>query len=542
MSAPGGNGPGQGEEQNKEQETAVVEDSDLEVMEQEQENPVRALVPADPSARMDWAKAAASEPNHEVIDILRIVLKKTDKAASFFLTDKQKGYLVFKLLSIPKEKVVGIDQEDHRTIRVHMNTVAEPYKVAYSVQVKDGLVTLPMRMFRRLTKVRVMRAGIGTDKEEITNMLEYFGTIEEPVHWCTYFEDHPHPNTLSEEESMMRGIKSGDATVKMYVSKPIPNFALLPNGKKVRVKYNAQPTNCARCHQGIRGCRGNGNAAKCEKAGGKAVPLAEFWKIVTAETEEQRAQRGEGEESSEIPGNVLLVEGLGKEAGIEWLKQFLVSGHTALEARMDTTTVRRSKDKKTWEITGLSPTDIRAVLEGCSGTQYKGRTAYCTPVVASGNSLFELESESGQSENEEDGENKEEGDEANTEEDPLPGATGPGTEKDAEGFEKVETKSAEKKRKKAEKAAKRDEEKRQELEHAKKTGVLDKNGEHKTPPKQAKQTRSSKSKRSAAEASLTPPGAPAPARSRSSRREKTDAQLSPNPTETVTGGQGQTKQ
>ena len=147
-------------------------DGDLEVVEQEQENPVRALVPADPSAQMDWARAAASQPSNEVIDILRIVLKKTDKAASYFLTDKQKGNLIFKLLSIPKEKVVGIDQEDHRTIRVHMNTVAEPYKVAYSIQVKDGLVTLPMRMFRRLTKGRVMRAGIGTDKEEITNMLE----------------------------------------------------------------------------------------------------------------------------------------------------------------------------------------------------------------------------------------------------------------------------------------------------------------------------------------------------------------------------------
>ena len=140
-------------------------------------------------------------------------------------------------------------------------------------------MTLPMRMFRRNTRVRIQRAGIGTDKNEITDMLSHFGTIEEDVHWCNYFEDHPHPNTLSEEEQMMRGIKSGDATVRMFISKPIPNFCLLPSGKKVRVQYNAQPVNCARCFQGIRGCRGNGNAAKCEKAGGKAVPLAEFWKI-----------------------------------------------------------------------------------------------------------------------------------------------------------------------------------------------------------------------------------------------------------------------
>ena len=49
------------------------------------------------------------------------------------------------------------------------------------------------------------------------------------------------------------------------------------------------------------------NVAKCEKAedNGKAVPLAEYWKIITAEAEEQRAQKRDGEETSEIPGTSL---------------------------------------------------------------------------------------------------------------------------------------------------------------------------------------------------------------------------------------------
>ena len=100
---------------------------------------------------------------------------------------------------------------------------------------------------------------------------------------------------------------------------------------------------------------------------------------------------------------MLLVEGLGKEAGIDWLKQFLGAG--GMTASIENGQVRRSKDKYTWEITSLSPVEIRDALEGCSGTQYKGRTVYCTPVVANGNSLFESQSESGQEETDESGDN-----------------------------------------------------------------------------------------------------------------------------------------
>ena len=65
-------------------------------------------------------------------------------------------------------------------------------------------------------------------------------------------------------------------------------MAFLPNGKKVRVRYPAQPITCARCHQGIRGCRGGGNAAKCEKKGGKQVPLGntqlQMFTVLASET------------------------------------------------------------------------------------------------------------------------------------------------------------------------------------------------------------------------------------------------------------------
>ena len=120
-----------------EMETELVNDSATRGAESEvaesMENLERASVLADTRNTRTFADAAVLARNDsEVKDILRIVLKKTDGSASFFFSDKQKGYLVFKLLDIPKEKVVGIDQEDFRTIRVHLNTWAEPYKVAWS--------------------------------------------------------------------------------------------------------------------------------------------------------------------------------------------------------------------------------------------------------------------------------------------------------------------------------------------------------------------------------------------------------------------------
>ena len=503
----------------------------MDVTEQEQGgvNNDRALVAVE-SQDKSWASVAATDAEEDVIrDVLRIVLKKTDKSASFFLSDKQKGKLVFQQLDIPKEKVIGIDMEDFRTIRVHMNTWAEPWKIAYSIQVKDGLVTLPMRMFRRNTKVRIQRAGVGTSKTEITEMLSHFGTIEEDVHWCTYFEDHPHPNTLSEEERMMRGIKNGEATVRMFISKPIPSFGLLPNGRKVRVKYNAQPTTCARCHQGIRGCKGNANAAKCERAGGQSVPLAEYWAILTAETE---VQREEGVETAEIPGNVLLVEGLGKEAGIDWLKQFLGAG--GMTATIESGQLRRSKDKNTWEITGLSPAEIRDALEGCSGTQYKGRTVYCTPVVANGNSLFETQSESGQSEdddankeNDDNGNNDDEKNDGKKDDDddsPLPPVGE--TPKKTDEFQTVESKSAEKKRKKEERQAKAKADKEAELAYAKKHGLVNSEGDHKSPPKHKSKGKTA-AKRSSKEAGLSPTSNPPKTRQ---TRERTASQRLPSQT------------
>ena len=203
--------------------------------------------------------------------------------------------------------------------------------------------------------------------------------------------------TAPPKRKLLLGIKNGDVETKMYIDKHIPSFCLLPSGRKVRVRYSAQPVTCARCHQGIRGCRGNANAAKCEKAGGKAVPLAEYWEILTGGDDKEKQKGGE---ETVIPGNTLLVEGLGKEAGVAWLKLFL--GQCLCGSWDENVEITRSEDKLSWEVKGLSPEDIRKTLEMVSGTQFKGRTTYCTPVVTS-NPLFKPQSSDSESESTGDG-------------------------------------------------------------------------------------------------------------------------------------------
>ena len=409
-----------------------------------------------------YAQAASSESSGEhtvIVDVLRIVLKKTKPGANYYLKHKEKAKLVFMQLGVPRHHVVGIDQEDFRTIRVHMNCAAAQWKVAHSIEIKDGLITLPMRMFRRLTTVTVS-AGVDTRPIEVTTMLNHFGTFETMIDYKlkSYYED-ADISKLTLEEKMMRGVRNGDIEVKMFIKKHIPSFALLGSGKRVRVRYPAQPVTCARCHQGIRGCRGGANAARCEKKGGVQVPLQDFWKTLIAPAEGERREAEQGQEEAEIPGNVLRIEGLGKSAGKEWVRLYL---NIALDRFLDDVDMVQSENKLAWEVTGLSPEEIQSILQKVAGTQFKGKTVYCAPVVKDVNvvNTDASPSEPGTGE-ENEGENSSNKDEKSDKEDPS-------NSQGEEDFEKVERrkKSAEKKERarKAKEQGKKEEEAEKELQ------------------------------------------------------------------------------
>ena len=206
-----------------------------------EENLETALVPVDPAVpNQSWADVAATNKDDTVVDILRIVLKKTEKSGSFFLSDVEKSRLVFRQLGVSNSDVVGIDQEDFRTIRVHLTCPAEGYKIAHSLQVKDGLVTLPMRMFRRLTKVFISRVGVRGDVAEVEEMLGHFGSVEETIRWRTYYNSHQNPSLLTEDEKLLLGIKTGDVETKMYIESHIPSFCLLPSAVEGRSEFATQ--------------------------------------------------------------------------------------------------------------------------------------------------------------------------------------------------------------------------------------------------------------------------------------------------------------
>ena len=321
------------------------------------------------------AAAGSGSESNEIVDIINIVLKKTKQGVSYYLGHKEKANLVFFLLKIPRAAVVGIDQSDHRTIQVYCREKADRWRVSHSIQIKEGLITLPMRMFKRLTNVRVQWAGVKTSDEEIIEMLRKFGTFQQdppPVKKCTYYETADE-DKLDIQERMMLGLENGDKEVQMFINKHIPSYALLPKGRKVRVWYNIQPATCSRCGQGIRGCKGKANAAKCQAAGGKQIPLIEQWKLVTAEAE---AEASEAEQASTI--NSIRMEGTNINANEEGIMTMLSPG---LKRTLDKEQMQRSEDGKAWTITGLAPVEIRDILEQVSGTQHAGRTIFVTPIL-----------------------------------------------------------------------------------------------------------------------------------------------------------------
>ena len=361
------------------------------------------------------ATAGDSSQNKKIVDVIQIVLKKTRKEASYYLGHRDKAKLVFFLLKIPRNIVVGIDQADHRTLRVFCTENADKWRVAHSITVKEGIITLPMRLFKRLTTVKVQWAGIEINEQMVVDMLRKFGTFhQEPVevHKCKYFEKVPE-DKLSMEEKLMVGLETGDKEVQMYVHRQIPSYGLLENGRRVRIDYPAQAQTCSRCHQGIRGCKGKANAAKCEKAGGPLIPLEEHWKIITAGEPDEADLSGEISEIS-----VVRLEGTNPRATTDNIREILAP---ALTREVEDGQMLRSEDGKAWTVKELATVEIRNILNHVSGMQYSGRTIFVTPLldIVSDNSNKENSSKEN-SNNSETGQKSQEGEtpEKEGEEDP----------------------------------------------------------------------------------------------------------------------------
>ena len=92
----------------------------------------------------------------------------------------------------------------------------------------------------------------------------------------------------------------------MIPNRNIPSYCLWENGRRVKVEYPGQSFTCARCHQVSKGCKGNGNASRCKKAGGHRVKLQDYWKFIIG-----RAPRtGQIEEDDVIEADWIMIDGI----------------------------------------------------------------------------------------------------------------------------------------------------------------------------------------------------------------------------------------
>ena len=87
-----------------------------------------------------------------------------------------------------------------------------------------------------------MGVGVKTNEMEVVDMLKHFGTFEDTfqVRETRYYE-HADMSKLTMKEKMLKAVKDGDREVQMFISLAIPSFCLLENGRRVRVRYPAQP-------------------------------------------------------------------------------------------------------------------------------------------------------------------------------------------------------------------------------------------------------------------------------------------------------------
>ena len=307
-------------------------------------------------------------------DILSIYLKEDYPGSkpSFYINEKQKSRLVFKLLGIPRENVVAIDNGEYRCIKVKLKNVsADRFRTASSLWVKEGVVTYPMKTVKRPVRATVKWAGIEDDiNDQVVQMLSNFATIESgPV--MDVFKAGAEDD---EDVQMLNGIENGDRIVEIIPNRNIPSYCLLENGRRVKVEYPGQSFTCARCHQVAKGCKGRGNASKCEQAGGHKVKLQDIWTYIL----DKVPRTGRIEEKDVIKADWLLVDPLPMATSIEELQEHFAE-HSGVEISKEN--IKISDDGKHAEIRDLEVSYYDLLLKRAGGTCLKGKTVFLTPRV-----------------------------------------------------------------------------------------------------------------------------------------------------------------
>ena len=345
---------------------------------------------ADTSIRMDTTENTGTTPTLASIvnpyagveqRLIIFLTKEENSRANYRCNTGEMAKLIFTHLKIPSDNVITFEQGKMNEIWVHTKGInVDDYKVPAQIKVKEGLYTMPMRAFRRPVKVSVDWARYKTPDACIIKLLSHFGEVADGKVYDHFHMEGTPVNKCTEEEKLIKGKPNGNKWVHLFMDRDIPSYGLLEGPDenedpwRVRIHYGRQPATCARCHQGRRGCKGGANASKCQKKGGKAVDFEDFWNVVIANTVQHDNARG-----AMTLGNRIRLEGFAKNTKKEDVLEELINGIIHREIAEED--IKWNDKKMTLTINDVTHAEINTAVVQVSGTQWKGRTIWVTPIL-----------------------------------------------------------------------------------------------------------------------------------------------------------------
>ena len=347
--------------------------------------------PSSPATAMDTTEAGTQSPTTmaRIVNpyagveqkLIIFLTKEENSRANYRCGTAEMSKLVFTHLKIPSDNVITIEQGKMNEIWVHTKGInVNDYKVPAQIKVKEGVYTMPMRAFRRPVKVSVDWARFKTPDECIIKMLSNFGEVVDGKVYDHFHLEGTAISKCTEEEKLIKGKPNGNKWCHLFMDRDIPSYGLLqgPDANedpwRVRIHYGRQPTTCARCHQGRRGCRGGANASKCKKNGGKAVDFEDFWNVVIANP----VKHGAGKEPEPM-GNRMKLEGFAKNTKLEDILNKLVNEIIHRDIADDD--IKWNDKRGTLTINDVTHAEINTACAQVSGTQWQGRTIWVTPIL-----------------------------------------------------------------------------------------------------------------------------------------------------------------
>ena len=235
---------------------------------------------------------------------LELHLAREDKSNDYYVSYAEAATLVFKRLNVPEGMLMAIDNTPYKKLIIELDGSVNisQLNLTQALEVRRGLKTRPLQSPDTDREIRITRAPMKMDNEEIKNVLRLFGEI-------TYNIRHVvlEPSAGAAPDSwqvLMRGVKTAERTLRMKVKTNIPSFIMVL-GTKLKVDYAGQPKTCPRCQKYWAMCPGSGKVDKCKKNGGEEKDCKVSFKSLVNRLKKKEKGEGDIEPSAPlVPGYI----------------------------------------------------------------------------------------------------------------------------------------------------------------------------------------------------------------------------------------------